>query len=406
MKQANNNEVDLLLRSLAGAPREARSPSGYGTGDLSNHLDADELNSYAEGVVPAPARARYIEHLADCEACRGIVIGLTQAAGVANRYEVPQSEGGANFWQKLAALFSPAVLRFAVPALVLTAVIGISLLALQQRRQSEFIAQNHPADSAPSSSETSKAGGALNPSTEATPPSLAGGTSSALDNQSKDNQAKKKKGDLQDQKTQLAPAPPPVSNDSTVAKSLGAKDSAQDSAQSGEGAGVATTQPYAPEPKAAAPPASRGINEEAEKPVELAKERSAKRDDDTRSRDELRNQPSDDGEHGPNRSRSNTAQSLPSSRNAGLMGARGPSGLDKNKVSVVETRSVSGRRFTREDNVWVDTDYNAPRATVKIVRGSEQFRALVADESGLRAIADQLSGVVIVVWKNRAYRIQ
>ena len=37
---------------------------------LSPHLDADELNSYAEGMVPAPARVRYTEHLADCDLCR------------------------------------------------------------------------------------------------------------------------------------------------------------------------------------------------------------------------------------------------------------------------------------------------------------------------------------------------
>jgi hypothetical protein len=155
------------------------------------------------------------------------------------------------------------------------------------------------------------------------------------------------------------------------------------------------------------------MSEEADKAAELAKERPAKREDQersgnevSRSRDELRNQPNDDDGHGPYRSRSNTAPSVASARSAGAVGGRGPSGLDKNKVSTVETRSVSGRRFAREGDVWVDTDYDAPRATIKVARGSDQFRALVADEPGLRAIADQLSGAVIVVWKNRAYRIQ
>jgi hypothetical protein len=39
-------------------------------------------------------------------------------------------------------------------------------------------------------------------------------------------------------------------------------------------------------------------------------------------------------------------------------------------------------------------------------RGSEQFRALVADEPDMRRVAETLSGEVIVVAKNRAYRIQ
>jgi len=85
----------------------------------------------------------------------------------------------------------------------------------------------------------------------------------------------------------------------------------------------------------------------------------------------------------------------------------GPSKQDKkNKGTEVETRSISGRRFIREGDTWVDTAYESPRATVKVVRGSEQFRALIADEPGLSTIAQQLDGVIIVVWKNRAYRIQ
>src|SRR5882762_4989481 len=97
MKQANNNEVDLLLRSLARGRGEAALQKLLRSEDEntapSDHLDADELNSYAEGVVPAPARARYTEHLADCDRCRGIVVGLTQAAGIGTRSEALEQKG-------------------------------------------------------------------------------------------------------------------------------------------------------------------------------------------------------------------------------------------------------------------------------------------------------------------------
>lgn len=87
--------------------------------------------------------------------------------------------------------------------------------------------------------------------------------------------------------------------------------------------------------------------------------------------------------------------------------SRGPSGADKGKNSKeVESRTVAGRRFVRDGNTWVDTTYDSSRATTRVARGSDQFRALVADEPGIRTIADQLDGIVIVVWKSRAYRIQ
>jgi hypothetical protein len=339
--------------------------------------------------VPAPARGRYLEHLADCEACRSLVIDLSQAAGAAARYEVPQPQRGSSFWQKVVALFSPAVLRFAVPALVLTAVIGIGFIAFWRPGRPELVASRGAEDSHPVANEHLNDGQAVDPATAATP-SVSSGTPIY------DGRTQTEKGDLQDKKAT-------VPLESTPADSIVAKAPAKDAGQAGEGAGLVATEPYAPEPKAAAPPQAPTIFSEADKSAELAKERPAKREDQVRSRDEFRNQAADE-EHGPSRSRNNSA--LPSGQRAGTLSGRGPSGLDKNKVGAVETRSVSGRRFTREDSVWVDADYNPPRATITVTRGTEQFRALVADEPGIRAIADQLSGAVIVVWKSRAYRIQ
>src|SRR5215213_5834596 len=70
-----------------------------------------------------------------------------------------------------------------------------------------------------------------------------------------------------------------------------------------------------------------------------------------------------------------------------------------------DTRSVAGRRFRKQRGVWVDTAYNSGH-TVNLTRGSEQYRALVADEPAIKIIADQLDGEIIVVWKSRAYKIR
>ncbi len=81
-------------------------------------------------------------------------------------------------------------------------------------------------------------------------------------------------------------------------------------------------------------------------------------------------------------------------------------GRDREDKDNSEIRSIAGRRFRKEGSTWVDTAFESSRRTVNLTRGSEQYRALVADEPEIKTIADQLSGEVIVVWKGSAYRIR
>ena len=148
MKQADNNEIELLLRGLAkhkgnGSPAHDAMSEAFAN---EVHLDADELNSYAEGVLPAPARARYTAHLADCERCRGIVTQLTLETGAIDRQKQIEQPIRVTFWQKLGVFFSFPVLRYAIPAFAVFAVIAVGVVALRQQRRSEFVAQNQPAE--------------------------------------------------------------------------------------------------------------------------------------------------------------------------------------------------------------------------------------------------------------------
>src|SRR5882724_2625409 len=402
MKQTNNNEVDLLLRSLArGRGKSAlqdESWSGDGKRAASDHLDADEMNSYAEGVAPAAARARYTEHLADCDACRGIVVGLTQAAGAATRIEVPEPKG-LSFWSKLTNFFSPAVIRYAVPVLVLTAVIGISLLALWQPRQHELIALNQPSGSSATPGQLEPTGSPTGRTANEAPVTMQKGVEAPA----ADGSVTKKKS-LEDEKLRAGTGAGTADNEELRRAQV-----AKDAAKPEEPATLSDLRPsYAPEPKAAAPPPPQASRSEGDS-IAFAKEQPAKREGQERQRDDvIRNQPSD--EHGPNRSAApNTAKAPLAARRVGGLtaGSSGQNTQNKiDKAGEVETRTVSGRRFAREGNAWVDTAYDSSRATINVARGSEQFRALVADEPGLGAIAQQLNGVVIVVWKNRVYRIQ
>jgi hypothetical protein len=398
MKQANHNEVDLLLRALARGREESSLLRSPGDGILADHLDADELNSYAEGVLPAATRLRYSEHLADCDACRGIVVSLAQAGG-ASRDEVlqPQSFG---FWRKLGAVFSAPVLRYALPVLVLTVVIGIGLLSLRQSREPRLIAQNEPASQAskplPETAESlpSAAGTLSAPSTK---PKVLPSPALSDSYLAKTERPAEKDGS----------APTATATGTGRADAL-APLSAKDAAKAGDVGGVSELRPsYSSEPTA--PPAAPAAMKRAADSQARANEEAASRTAQERQRDEtFRVQQSD--EHGPNRS-------VTPGNTAGVYSARrlgGPTNNNriaenedkKSKSPAAETRTVAGREFAREGNTWVDTAYNASRTTIRVARGSEQFRALVADEPGLRAIAQQLNGVVIVVWKTQAYRIQ
>ena len=392
MKQANNNEMDLMLRSLARRADAPQSTAGSnGDAAVSDHLDADELNSYAEGVVPDRARARYSAHLADCDSCRRMVVSLSQSAGVALDVTAADPRVGSSFWQKLAAFFSPAVLRYAIPALVLTIVIGAGLFALRRQSQDEFVAQNRTVET-PAAANIPE-GEPAKPANSTSPSSVS--TATELE---RSPEPRQEKNALDDQKAPVTAVPMTEPGFSAM-KAPADKDSADPS----KGADVATGA-YALEPKAAPPPAPLSKAGEVDSSVEVAKEAKAKREDQQRSRDAFK---TNEEEHGPNRSRSNTAQSV-GGRAGGLMSNRGPSAQVQNQrpYGNVETRSVAGRYFIRDGNAWVDTEYDSSRATVRVTRGSEQFRALVADEPALRTVSEQLGGIVIVIWKNRAYRIQ
>ena len=133
MKQPENNEIDSLLRSWAGRRRSVSTELAENGAGV--HMDADELNSYAEGALPLSTRARYTAHLADCDDCRKLVAQLAVAAGpMINERAIGQQRETAGWRKALAAFFAPSVMRYALPALALV-IIGVFFFA--SRRQNE-----------------------------------------------------------------------------------------------------------------------------------------------------------------------------------------------------------------------------------------------------------------------------
>jgi hypothetical protein len=385
MKETGNNEIDLLLRSLA----KRKGTLAEGASGVGAHLDADELNAYAEDVVPPGARQRYTAHLADCDRCRSIATHLVLA--VSDKVSLKsEATTPITFRQRLAAFFSPHILRYAVPGLAVLVFIVVGLTVIRQRRESEFIAQRQSEPSVvsrPSDSATTATG--------------------------------------QDQKSNAAPAEQTGSQAARSAET-NEKPSAEGTVKSGNrpadgsddskqqtprDAPAAAGRPsYAPEVAAAAPPP---------KPVDsLAREEAAKEKDERTNRASAERQREDkktlarnepaataDETRAPastvNGSRKGPSRSSDEPRSYGVAGR-----ASKVESEAAETRTVNGRTFEHRGSVWVDQAYQPSRAIVNVARGSEQYRALIADEPGLRSIAEALKGEVIVVWKGQAYRIR
>jgi hypothetical protein len=381
MRQDTNNEIDLLLRRLSR--REAASESPL-DGD---HLDADELNSYVENVLPPAARARYTEHLAECANCRKLVAQLSSSAGLVHE-QVSEISGPSVLRKFLASLFSPMVLRYAVPALglIVVAVIGVTVL----RRQDQL------ASNAPPTQLKDREQSKVPASGEQTAAPSSGVVAPDQNAQSRATapQPHAKKTD------EVAPstpnAPPSVTTVTAEVKQEAPKTEKQAEANAPESkptatpaatvGGVATVEAERTQPQGKLTTASDRAKEKAPEPGTGAERRAEQV-----------------ATASPGTAPANRVLGL---RSADMAKRQRDDTKEKDKNEAgAETRSVGGRRFRKEKGVWIDTAYDSSRATVNLTRGSEQYRALVADEPTIKTIAEQLDGEIIVVWKGRAYHI-
>jgi hypothetical protein len=432
MKQANNTEMDRLLQRHARRWNAAGATAGESDGgddavamnEAGAHLDADELNVYAEGALPPAARARYASHLADCRSCRATVTNLTLAAHEAAEERASAAPESASpsksWWSAIAALFAPPVLRYAVPAIMLLGVIVVALVATRDRSEPQFVAQNQEkqadndvgseraapetsasqispgesADAANSSAtptETTK----RDATSETTPSdgilrsnANTGQISSATANEptpaqasDADDSPQRRERALDDElyATEPKPAPaPPVTTSRPAAPSAGKVEEArQDREQDA---------------------AATGANTET---ADLGRASTSS----SRKEAEAKDKSSAAGEDAARQGGASQTGARAMTRKAAKSPAANRADDNKDASNSTETRSVAGRRFRRQGNAWIDTAYSSSRSTINVARGSDQYRALAADEPGLRSIAEQLGGEVIIVWKGKAYRI-
>ena len=402
MKQESNNAIDLMLRKLGRSGSRLQQNAGNGGAESGDaHLDADELSAYAENALPPTTRARYTEHLADCVRCRQIVSQLSQAAGLVVD-EAPKAAPSSGLKAFLASLFSPIVLRYAVPALGLLVVASIGFLALRSTGSLEVAQRGVTTLDKAAATATSGDTGAAAPTapsvnaTKSQPhgviaPAEVDKTVGAKspEQEKPADEARRQENEQPHEKAvttdQVAAAPPAGTPTETVTVAAAAKPSAvADQKQTTSEAAPNKIQAQAAQtgtaPSANDEPSTRRPAKEPSVDVFRMNEGSALKKGKRDSTAAKENARADDAEEKRERSLA-----------------------DKDQT---ETISVAGRRFRKNGSVWIDVAYNSSQGTTNVTRGSEQYRALIADEPGIRTIAEQLKGEVIVVWKGHVYRIR
>ena len=398
MKQESHNAIDSMLRKLGRSVGHVSPSSGNGAPDSNTaHLDTDELNAYAENVLPTATRARYTEHLADCARCRQTVAQLSQAAGLVF-HETPQRTPSTGFRTFLNSLFSPMVLRYALPAVALFA-IAIGFFVLRQsspmrlaenRKFQESVASQAPISSTPEQPIGS-------PSTQVAKESSTHNKNSPPPT---DNERAKLADEGQRQEKEQSSREQPITSTDKIADAEPAK------APSATPVTSSATQSVVVDQKQAAAPEVAQNNVAATPQVHKFE---SGRTNEQAAATKPAGAASVGGAFGMTESGLKKAKTDSTARRSASKAADAPAEekeRDRADKDEAETTSVAGHRFRKSGSIWIDVSYNSSQPATTVVRGSEQYRALIGDEPGIRTIAEQLQGEVIVVWKDRAYRIK
>lgn len=373
-----DKEIDAILRKARDSGTAAIAAIG------SPHADADAVAAFAENVLPDKAKRLYMEHFADCDTCRRMLsqtILLNSEAEAATASSVVSGPivGTVIPWYQ--RLFGTPNFALLMGALVLSFSGILGYLMMQNSGNSS------EADVAKvTESQPTPGGPSYNPDIIAT-------NSNAPPSEKQSNMAATANVPMSGPNSNaMMPAANSMANsagraDVTDSPSTGTLDKspATDSVASE----AAKPLPAAPlQPPAAAPLAHRDEKKgEPEKQKEESKDLTLggrKMDDDRLAREKTANKRNT----GPSRASGNAQQQL--------------STQDSSVFNISSTRQVGGKSFDFRNGVWYDRAYHSQK-TRNFRRSTDDYKKL---DGGLRNIAASLGGTVVVVWKEKAYRIQ
>ncbi len=379
-----DKEIDALLRQTAQGETAfaAANPKSKIRNPKSFHLDADEISAFAENALPEKSRQKYIVHLADCEKCRknlsNLILLNSETESETVRIEEKEIILAPIPWYR--KLFAFPHLAYTLGALVLV-FSGIAVLTVLQNSNNSRNAEISQV------SERQLNGKGMNSDGDAAVESYSNGMMNS--NMMMSNSASMNSSSNSAANFSMMPSAPVMTANSNASVRRESDKDLKD------------------EPKTAAPQKVPNESAKTTDSVVVGAPPPPPKENNYQVENEAQKQ-----QPSQNSIAQNQTNIAPNSRNV----QRAPSATlraenKKQKVEQsrndareksVETTIVSGKTFKRTNNVWYDSAYKE-QPTINITRGTKEYKKL---DSGLRGVVENLGGTVVVVWKEKAYRIQ
>lgn len=393
MEYEFDKEIDALLRrTAAGETASADINSKSEIQNLkSTHLDADEISAFAENALPERLKSKYTAHFADCDRCRTILsnsIVLDAEAKIKTLSPVvaPEIAAAPTPWHR--RLFAFPQMAYALGALVVLFGGFFAFLVVRESGNSlgsadvSQISERQPSAGGPSFDGESEL---------LVPNELSNTMSNAM---SSNTTSANTSSNMMMSNSASVSAPDATSVSTNSASRTANANSTV--AQSPRASTLAPAPP--PEIAQAAPPTqaetySTDAAGNAAARVSESEKKTADRREDAEKTEAEQAVPRSDS------SALSARNTTPTTGND----SDSPKTKARNRQSSgAESRQVGGKNFSRKEGVWYDANYKG-QSTTNVSRGSDDYQKL---DAGLRSIAGNLSGTVVIVWKNKAYRIQ
>lgn len=390
MIEGFDKEIDALLRRSGQrrtAPAEIDLKSETRNPKLEFHLDADEISAFAENALPERLKPKYTAHFAGCDRCRTILANtIALDAEAEAKTEIvsvaaPKIAAASIPWHR--RFFAFPRLAYALGALVVLFGGFFAFLVVRNANEatgSADVSQSY--DTPPRAS-----GPSFETEAELPVPNAMSNTATAgnmASNAMMSNVASTATSNSTRSASADSAARTSSANTAFVKSNSSLKDEEPAAVKSEDDRNAAQNQAGAPMTETADSSASRLRENEKTNAATPPPDKKTTVSQDASNAQEL-----------PMSARSTSATvradtDAPKAR------------LQKSKPAGAENRHIGGKNFTRKEGVWYDASYNG-QAMTNVSRGSGDYQKL---DAGLRSIAGSLSGTIVIVWKNKAYRIQ